>query len=620
MRETVTGQQPDGFVTQPAQPPPATPSVRPSATPPATPPESSAGDHRFQLLVDSVRDYALFMLDPQGTVSSWNTGAEWLFGHPADHIIGKSVSSLHPADDTESADSTRLLQQATASGNVRSEGWRCRHDGSRFWAEVVITALYTDDGTLAGFGKVARDLTERRRIDAALVAAKDEAEAASAAKSQFLATMSHEIRTPINAVLGYTQLLELGLSGPVTDDQRLKLQRVEASARHLLGLVNELLDLAKIEADQLRVERVRGSAKDVAEEALSLVFPQANSRQIGLASSCVGRVDAEYIGDAHRVEQIVTNLLSNAVKFTPPGGRVELTCGIADRAPSSVETSDDTRRWCWFRIADSGIGIRADQFEVIFAPFTQAPSSGRIDPARRTSYTREHGGTGLGLTISRRLARLMRGDVTVESAVGVGSSFTLWLPAPAEEPAGPHEGSGSGGMERRSGSRDAHGLALVGRTLRERSSVILATHVRGLRAHLSSAHNDLLRDTDLEDHLDTLLTELALALASVENAAGQASRQLRDGNAIQRVLAQRHGAQRASLGWSEDELRREVRILRQEIEDELRMQLSITADADVEAALGVIARRLAHVERSTLEGWRKRMNPAAAGGAAGVNA
>ena len=309
---------------------------------------------------------------------------------------------------------------------------------------------------------------------------------------------------------------------------------------------------------------------------------------------------------------MVTNLLSNAVKFTDFGGRVELTCGVADLAPSKIQCPEGVTRWCWIRVADSGIGIRADNFEAIFAPFTQAPSGNVIDPTGRTSYSREHGGTGLGLTISRRLARLMRGDITVESTPGAGSSFTLWLPATVEATVNATEGTYSGEMERRTGTRDARGLALVGRMLRDCSSNILATHVRGLRARFP--HQDQLADSDLEDHLDTLLTELALALACVENAAGRPSRLLRDGNAIQRVLAQRHGAQRAALGWGEDELRQEVRMLRQEIEDELRMHISVSDDADVDAALGVIARRLAHVERSTLEGWRKRMNPAAASG------
>ena len=567
-------------------------------------------EERFRLLVDNVRDYALFMLDQHGNVSSWNVGAERLFGHPATNIIGRPISWLYDADEAEHGTPAALLERARIDGNVRHEGWRMRADGSRFWADAIITALHDeDDGHLLGFAKVTRDLSEQRRIDEALVAAKEEAEAASAAKSQFLATMSHEIRTPINAVLGYTQLLEMGLSGPVNADQRTKLSRVEASARHLLGLVNELLDLAKIEADQLRVERIRASVQEAADEAISLVFPQANARGLALTTRCVGGDDVVYTGDPHRVEQILVNLLSNAVKFTPSGGRIDLTCGIADDSPG-IGIPGIVPRWCYVRVADTGIGIPADQLSSIFDPFTQAtrPKSAAQND-RRSPYSREHGGTGLGLTISRRLARLMGGDVTVESTVGVGTTFTLWLPAPVDSDV---EGAVVPGVqipERRSGSRHAPGLALVGRALRDRAAALLEMHVRHLRTDFRAPKAERLSDIDLEDHLDTLLTELAQSLTTIEQAGGQSSSGLRDGSAIQKVLAQRHGAQRASLGWREEDVGREVRLLKDEIEHELRAVLQGNPDVNLRAAFDVLAHRLEQMDRFSAEGWRKRMLP-----------
>ena len=569
-------------------------------------------EERFRLLVDNVRDYALFMLDAAGNVSSWNAGAQRLFGHDAATIIGRPLARLYDAGDSDEQLPAVLLERAKSDGNARHEGWRTRADGSRFWADAIITALYDeDDGQLLGFAKVTRDLTEQRRIDEALVAAKEEAEAASAAKSQFLATMSHEIRTPINAVLGYTQLLEMGLSGPVNAEQRTKLNRVEASARHLLGLVNELLDLAKIEADQLRVERVRALVREAAEEALSLVFPQANARGLSLTTACVGD-DVAYSGDPHRVEQVLVNLLSNAVKFTPNGGRIELTCGYADEAPVAP-LPGIAPRWCYVRVSDTGIGIPVDQLTDIFDPFTQATRPSTAIAAeqrdRRSPYSREHGGTGLGLTISRRLARLMGGDVTVESKLDEGTTFTLWLPAAPDT--GEDEGAGVGDFrtERRSGSRDATGLAIVGRTLRDRASAVLRTHVHHLRTDFNAPNAPRQSDVDLEDHLDTLLTELALSLTTIEHAAGQSSFQMRDGSAIQKVVSQRHGAQRASLGWREEDVAREVRLLQGEIEAELRGALDGRADVDLDAAFGVLMHRFEQVERYSQEGWRKRMLP-----------
>lgn len=572
-------------------------------------------EERFRLLVDSVRDYALFMLDEGGKVSSWNAGAERMFGHSADAIVGQPLSKLYGDDDAQHDGFATLLARARTEGNVRHEGWRIRGDGSRFWADATITALHDeDDGGLIGFAKVTRDLTEQRRFDEALMAAKEQAEAASAAKSQFLATMSHEIRTPINAVLGYTQLLDMGLSGPVTPDQRSQLGRVEASARHLLGLVNELLDLAKIEAEQLRVERVQASMTEASSEAIALVYPQANARGLSLNTTCIGGHDAEYSGDPHRVEQILVNLLSNAVKFTEPGGRIEVTCGYSD-APPDFTFADDVHRWCYASVADTGIGIPADQLSTIFDPFTQATRSESADGRlQRPSYSREHGGTGLGLTISRRLARLMGGDVTVTSTLGEGTTFTLWLPAPSTE----HSETGASAdtetadgvaRERRSRSRESTGLAVVGRVLRQRASSILARHLDDLRHKPAAPNVDRIAEVILEDHLDTLITELALSLSTIEQAAGQASVGLRDGSAVQKVLAQRHGAQRASLGWREEEVGREVRALRSEIEAELRSALADRPDVDLAGALDVLANRFEFVERHSRDGWRARMLP-----------
>jgi signal transduction histidine kinase len=252
--------------------------------------------------------------------------------------------------------------------------------------------------------------------------ARRAAEHASQVKSQFLATMSHEIRTPINAIIGYTELLDLGIAGTLTDEQRTQLARIRASGRHLVGLIDDVLDLAKVEAGQMAVDRSPAIAGIAVDTALSLVRPQAVAKAIQLATACEGDRHAPYLGDQARVQQILINLLSNAVKFTPSHGHVSVRCGTAaaDDGPAHASAIGDGR-WTYLTVEDTGIGIPEDRIESIFQPFTQVESG----------YTRTHGGTGLGLTISRRLARLMGGDLTVASRQGEGSRFTLWLPAPA---------------------------------------------------------------------------------------------------------------------------------------------------------------------------------------------
>jgi signal transduction histidine kinase len=253
--------------------------------------------------------------------------------------------------------------------------------------------------------------------------ARHAAEHASHVKTQFLATMSHEIRTPINAIIGYTELLDLEIAGTLTDEQRGQIARIRASGRHLAGLIDDVLDLAKVEAGQLAVSRSSATAGTAVETALSLVRPQAAAKAIQLAAACEGDRNATYLGDQTRVQQILINLLSNAVKFTASHGHVSVRCGTMETAPPNVTAPSDSG-WTYFTVEDTGIGIPKDKIESIFQPFTQVESG----------YTRTHGGTGLGLTISRRLARLMGGDLTVESREGEGSRFTLWLPAPE-----PHE-------------------------------------------------------------------------------------------------------------------------------------------------------------------------------------
>jgi PAS domain S-box-containing protein len=266
-------------------------------------------------------------------------------------------------------------------------------------AERRVAILFTD------VTERRRAAAERERLLAAAEAARAEAEAASRAKSEFLAVMSHELRTPLNAIGGYAELLEMGLRGPVTPEQREDLRRVRASQRHLLGLINEVLNYAKLQTGTVPYDVTLVRVRDALAGAEALVAPQARAKGLTIAvAACppglVVRADAE------KLRQILVNLLSNAVKFTDARGSVELACaGIGAHVRVTVR--------------DTGIGIAADQLDRIFEPFVQV----------RSGLTRTAEGTGLGLAISRDLARGMGGELTAESTPGRGSMFTLTLPA-----------------------------------------------------------------------------------------------------------------------------------------------------------------------------------------------
>lgn len=284
-----------------------------------------------------------------------------------------------------------------------------------------------------GIVVVFRDITVRARLEAefrsqmAILAQRlaeadverREAEVDTAGQQQLLATLSHEMRTPLNAILGYAELLEMDLAGPLTGEQRGHIERVRISARHLLDLVNAVLDLAKVEAGQATPERALGFAADAIHVALALVHPQIAARGLTIVDRSQGRAPVPFVGDVIRVRQILVNLLANAAKFVRPGGRIEINCWIAEHPDPDVSLPGPGP-WACLRVEDSGIGIPPEETERIFEPFVQLQPG----PAHAGE------GIGLGLAICRRLARLMSGDVSVRSRPGEGSAFSLWLPSP----------------------------------------------------------------------------------------------------------------------------------------------------------------------------------------------
>ena len=270
-----------------------------------------------------------------------------------------------------------------------------------------------EDGAVAGVLVVCQETTarvmmleERERLLAAERAARAEADEANRAKSEFLAVMSHELRTPLNAIGGHAQLIELGVHGAVTQEQLTALERIQRSQRHLLGLINGVLNYAKIDAGAMHYVIGEVHMDETLSTCEALTAPQARMKQLDLRNEhCDARLTA--VADAEKVKQIVLNLLSTAIKFTDSGGRVTLECSSASEDAIDV------------RVQDTGRGIPRDQLDRVFQPFVQ------ID----TTLTRANEGTGLGLAISRELARGMGGDLVAESEPGVGSTFTLTLPS-----------------------------------------------------------------------------------------------------------------------------------------------------------------------------------------------
>ncbi|CAN5728356.1 hypothetical protein BH23GEM9_BH23GEM9_32590 [soil metagenome] len=302
--------------------------------------------------------------------------------------------------------------------------------------DFVYMPLIEADGTRSGVIAHGTDVTAyvhaRREVERLLhesEEARAQAEDANRTKSQFLATMSHEIRTPLNAILGYADLLETGLRGTLTEGQQLFVDRIKMSSDHLVGLIDDILDLSKIEAGGMTVNRDAVPVHEVVREALAMIIPQARKKGLQVSDEFQCEVaDSAYHGDRGRVRQILGNLLSNAVKFTKPGASVSVRCLLRETATEEAQVHG-AGPWIAIEVEDSGIGIADSYIPRIFEPFVQVDAG----------YTRKSGGTGLGLTISRKLARLMGGDLTVRSRAGDGSCFTLWLdtiPAAAETPQG----------------------------------------------------------------------------------------------------------------------------------------------------------------------------------------
>jgi hypothetical protein len=368
-------------------------------------------EERLRLLVNSVRDYEMITLDPNGLITTWNAGAENLKGYAAGDILGSHFSRFYPAADVAAGKCDHELEVARREGRFEDEGWRVRKDGSQFWANVVISPMRNATGELVGFSKVTRDLTERMRSEQER-AARLAAEQASRSKDEFVAMLGHELRNPLAPITTALQLIKL--RGETTFAREHAV--IERQVDHMMHLVDDLLDVSRVSRGKIELKTKQVDLRDAITKAVEIATPLFERSQHQLHID-VPAAPLFVEGEEQRLVQIFSNLLTNAARYTNPGGKVWFSARHSG-AHITVE------------VRDTGVGISAELLPNIFDLFVQG----------RQASDRSTGGLGLGLTLARSLVQLHDGEITAASGgQDHGSVFTVRLPAlvAAAAPAAP---------------------------------------------------------------------------------------------------------------------------------------------------------------------------------------
>jgi PAS domain S-box-containing protein len=359
-------------------------------------------EERFRLLVEGVLEYAIFMLDPDGIVSSWNAGAERIKGYRRDEILGRHFSRFYPEEEIQAGKPWEELANARRTGRSEAEGWRVRKDGSRFWARAVLSAVHDSDGRLRGFAKVTQDLSERRQLH--------EMERAAKNVSEFIAMLAHELRNPLAPIRNAIAVMAADTTA--SPKQIALRETLERQSGQLARIVDDMLDISRISRGTLSLEMLPAEIADVVDQAVETSRPAideaGHTLEIDLPAEPV-----QVLGDRHRLAQLLSNVLNNAARYTPPGGRISMRVR-KEGASATV------------RVKDNGRGINPLLLERIFGMFVQGRS-----PMERVGT-----GLGIGLALSRRIAEMHGGTLDAMSeGEGKGSEFTLRLPLLATEPA-----------------------------------------------------------------------------------------------------------------------------------------------------------------------------------------
>jgi len=374
---------------------------------------------QLRLLVHATADYAIFMLDPEGHVLTWNSGAERLKGYTAAEITGQHFSRFYPQEAIDRGWPGHELRVARAEGRFEDEGGRVRKDGTQFWANVVITALHDEAGDFVGFSKITRDLTERKRVEEAL-------HEADRHKNEFLATLAHELRNPMAPLRNGLQLLRLTTDPEAREQAR---EMMERQLGQMVRLVDDLLDISRVSRNKLELRKARIELWAVVQSAVETARPQVEAGGHTLTVT-MPPTPVFLHADLIRLAQVFSNLLNNSAKYTEPGGRIRLTAAVqGDEAVVTVE--------------DSGVGIPAEALPHLFEMFSQVDRN----------LERAQGGLGIGLALVKGLTEAHGGTVEARSAgVGQGSAFVVRLPVthagPVQEQQPPRDGTASGPKRR----------------------------------------------------------------------------------------------------------------------------------------------------------------------------
>lgn len=365
----------------------------------------------YKLLVDSVQDYAIFLMDPEGYIQTWNKGARSLKGYKAAEIIGKNFSIFYLQKDKDKKKPEIELQRARENGRVEDEGWRVRQDGTKFWANVVVTALYGPNGEFIGFAKVTRDLSERKKqeeklkkANALLKKQRHELQSLNVSKDEFISLASHQLRTPATGVKQYVGMVREGFTGEINPKQKELLDRAHESNERQLRIISDLLKVAQVDAGKVKPHPVLTNINElltsvIREQSSAYELRRQKIKHIDPEDAVIAKVDGNLI------RMVLENIISNASKYSYHDSVVTVRA-YKEKGVVRVD------------VEDNGVGVREDDIPRLFHKFS------RVDNELST----EVGGSGLGLYWAKKIVDLHGGKIFLHSEANKGSIFSVELP------------------------------------------------------------------------------------------------------------------------------------------------------------------------------------------------